>query len=107
MATARVRYARERILRGGDTSDWAASWRAFTTFGTQDRLGTLAMPTLVLAGEADSSTTPEVMAGLAARISTARYQELPGTPHMQSLEQPDLVAHPLDQFLPADESGPR
>lgn len=31
-----VRYARERILRG-DTSDWAASWRAFTTFDTQDR----------------------------------------------------------------------
>jgi 3-oxoadipate enol-lactonase len=29
------------------------------------------------------------------------YQELPGTPHMQTLECPELVATALDDFLPA------
>jgi len=43
------------------------------------------------------------MAGIAERIPGARYQKLPGTPHMQTLEQPDLVAAALEYFLPSDE----
>jgi 3-oxoadipate enol-lactonase len=96
-----VRYARERVLRG-DPVDWAASWRAFKGLDVQDRLGTLTVPTLVLAGERDASTTPEIMSALAERVPGARYQVLPGTPHMQTLERPDLVAEALDAFLPAE-----
>ncbi|MFE3059033.1 alpha/beta fold hydrolase [Nocardia sp. NPDC059239] len=57
---------------------------------------------LVLAGERDASTTPAIMKGVAARIPVAEYRELPGAPHMQTLEQPALVAAALDDFLPAD-----
>ena len=31
----------------------------------------------------------------------AGYQVLPGTPHMQTLERPELVAAALNEFLPA------
>jgi 3-oxoadipate enol-lactonase len=93
-----VRYARERIRRG-DPADWAASWRAFKGLDVQNRLGALELRTLVLAGELDASTTPEIMAGIAERIPGAVYQELPGTPHMQTLERPELVAAALDRFL--------
>jgi len=34
------------------------------------------------------------------RIPGATYQELPGTPHMQTLEKPELVAAALADFLP-------
>jgi 3-oxoadipate enol-lactonase len=95
-----VRYARERLLRL-DPADWAAAWRVFTTLDVQDRLGTVAVPTLVLAGELDASTTPRLMTDLAARIPTATYQQLPGTPHQQTLQSPDLVLAALDAFLPA------
>jgi 3-oxoadipate enol-lactonase len=54
----------------------------------------------VLAGERDASTTPEIMSAVAAAIPGATYQELPGTPHMQTLERPELVAEALDGFLP-------
>jgi 3-oxoadipate enol-lactonase len=95
-----VRYARERVRRG-DVAGWAASWRAFEGLDVQDRLAGFAAPTLALAGELDASTTLEIMTAIAARIPAARYEELPGTPHMQTLECPDLVAEALDRFLPA------
>lgn len=96
-----VRYARERVLRAYP-ADWAAAWRAFKSLDVQGRLAAFEPPTLVLAGELDVSTTPEIMSGIAKRIPTATYRELPGTQHMESLERPDLVAEALDEFLPAE-----
>ncbi|WP_406300667.1 alpha/beta fold hydrolase [Embleya sp. NBC_00888] len=37
---------------------------------------------------------------MAARIPGSVYRELPGTPHMQSLERPDAVGAALEDFLP-------
>ena len=98
-----VRYARERVRRG-DPADWAAAWRSFKGLNVQDRLGTLRIPTLVLAGELDASTPPGLMAGIAGRVPGAAYRELPSTPHMQTLERPELVAKALDEFLPTETS---
>ena|SRR5438067_1388989 len=95
-----VRYAREMVLRGNPV-DWAAAWRAFKEVDVQNRLRDFAAPTLVLAGEADVSTTPEIMSEIAKRIPGAIYHELPGTPHMQTLERPEPVAAALDEFIPA------
>ncbi|MGI5420801.1 alpha/beta fold hydrolase [Actinomadura luteofluorescens] len=101
-----VRYARERIRRL-DSADWAAAWRAFKGLDVQGRIAGKDFPTLVLASEADASTTPEIMSGIAERIPGSTYRELPGTPHMQTLERPDLVAAALDDFLPADRQSRR
>ena len=96
-----VRYARECVRRG-DPVDWAAAWRSFTSLDVQERLGTLRIRTLVLAGELDASTPPGFMARIAERMPGAAYRELPETPHMQTLERPELVAEALDEFLPAE-----
>ena len=98
-----VRYARDCVLRG-DPGHAAAAWRAFQTLDVEGKLTGLLAPTLVLAGERDVSTTPEVMAGIAREIPSARYAEMPATPHMPTLEQPSLVVQELDGFLPR---GPR
>jgi 3-oxoadipate enol-lactonase len=99
-----VRYARERVRRA-DARDWAAAWRSFKSLDVQGRLATFAAPTLILAGELDASTTPEIMAAIAKRIPGSIYRELPGTPHMQTLSKPDLVASALDEFLAANDGG--
>ncbi len=96
-----VRYARERV-RCADPADWAATWRAFKGLDVRERLTGLTVPTLVLAGELDASTGPDLMRGIAERIPGARYDVLRGTPHMQTLERPALVAEALDTFLPAE-----
>jgi 3-oxoadipate enol-lactonase len=99
-----VRYARERVRRD-DPQDWAGAWRAFKGLDVQGRLPALQVPALVLAGELDASTTPAIMSGIAKRIPGAVYRELAGTPHMQTLEQPGLVADALDEFLPSEASA--
>jgi 3-oxoadipate enol-lactonase len=99
-----VRYARERVRRGNPT-DWAASWRAFDGLDVQGMLERFPAPTLVLVGESDASTTPEIMAGIAGRIPGSTYQQLPDTPHMQTLERPELVGEALGRFLPAEAAG--
>jgi 3-oxoadipate enol-lactonase len=45
------------------------------------------------------------MAAIAERIPGSIYRELPGTPHMQTLSKPDLVAPALDEFLAANDAG--
>jgi 3-oxoadipate enol-lactonase len=99
-----VRYARERVLPT-DARDWATAWRSFESLDVQGRLGTFRAPTLILAAELDASTTPEIMAAIAKRIPGSTYRELPGTPHMQTLSKPDLVAFALDEFLVANDAG--
>ena len=99
-----VRYARDCVLRG-DPAHAAAAWRAFQTLDIEGRLAGFSAPTLVLAGERDASTTPEVMSRIASDIPGARYAEMPGTPHMPTLEQPSLVVAALDEFLPRDPLG--
>ncbi|MGD9958990.1 alpha/beta fold hydrolase [Nocardioides sp.] len=96
-----VRYARGCVLRG-DPEHSAAAWRAFQTLDVEGRFTGFGAPTLVLAGERDVSTTPEVMSRIASDIPGARYAEMPGTPHMPTLEQPSLVVKALDEFLPRD-----
>jgi 3-oxoadipate enol-lactonase len=95
-----VRYARERVLRGTAT-DWAAAWRAFKGLGVQGRLAEFEPPALVLVGEFDASTTPEIMDGIHRRIPGSTFIQLPGTPHMQTLERPELVSEALAAFLPS------
>jgi 3-oxoadipate enol-lactonase len=96
-----VRYARERVLHG-TAVDWAAAWRSFKGLDVKGKLADFAAPTLVLVGELDASTTPEIMAAIHERIPGSLFEQLPGTPHMQTLEQPDLVATALDRFLPRE-----
>ncbi len=99
-----VRYARDCVLRG-DPGHAAAAWRAFQTLDVQGKFTGFGAPTLVLAGERDASTPREVMARIASDIPSARYAEMPGTPHMPTLEQPSLVVNALDEFLPRAPMG--
>ena len=73
----------------------------FCDCDVQEGPSRLDLPVLVLAGELDASMTPAIMSEIANRIPGARYRELPGAPHMQSLETPDLVTTVLNDFLPA------
>src|SRR5262249_12904681 len=99
-----VRYARERGRRS-QVSDWAVAMRPFEGLEVQDRLARVEIRPLVLAGELDASCTPEITAAVAERFPGALYKELPGTPHMQTLERPELVAQALDRFLPTSMPG--
>jgi 3-oxoadipate enol-lactonase len=96
-----VRYARECVLRG-NPDQVAAAWRAFSRLDVVGALRHWEPPALVLCGERDASTGPPVMERLAENLGGATYVQLPGAPHMPTLEAPDLVMDALDTFLPCE-----
>lgn len=66
---------------------------------TTDVLGSITVPTLVITGEEDAVTGPEVGRDLAAGIPGARFLLVEEAGHLSNLEQPEIVNEALLDFL--------
>jgi pimeloyl-ACP methyl ester carboxylesterase len=64
-----------------------------------DVLAGIAVPTLVVTGEEDTITGPDVGRELAAAIPDARFLLVEGAGHLSSLERPEVVNEALLDFL--------
>ena len=59
----------------------------------------VACPVLVVCGAADQLTPPECSAEIAALVPAAEHHLLPGSGHMLTMEQPEVVTRLLVQWL--------
>jgi pimeloyl-ACP methyl ester carboxylesterase len=66
---------------------------------TTGLLGSIAVPTLVITGEEDAVTGPEVGRDLATGIPGARFLLVEEAGHLSNLEQPEVVNEALLDFL--------
>ncbi|MBS2013756.1 MAG: alpha/beta fold hydrolase [Deltaproteobacteria bacterium] len=64
-----------------------------------DRLGSIAVPTLVMCGDEDGATPPEKSRAIARAIPNARLVVLEGAGHMSTLEVPEDVNGHLVPFV--------
>lgn len=91
----------ESETRSRDATGLAQSLRRAGT-GTQEwlgeRLATLEVPTLAAAGELDAKFVTEARA-LCAQLPHATLSIIPGAGHAAHLEQPELVARAIEEFL--------
>jgi len=62
-------------------------------------LGAIRCPTLVLVGDGDALTPPELASEIAAGIHSARLVKVPGCGHLSTLEQPAAVSKALTELL--------
>jgi len=62
-------------------------------------LGRIAVPTLIVVGEEDAITPPEVMTLLHEQIPQSVMQTIPSSGHMTPMEQPQLVTHAIEGYL--------
>jgi pimeloyl-ACP methyl ester carboxylesterase len=62
-------------------------------------LGKIEVPTLVIGGEEDGISSPEVMGAMAEKIPGSRYVTLPNVGHLSNLEDPDGFNAALKEFL--------
>jgi pimeloyl-ACP methyl ester carboxylesterase len=74
--------------------------QALAAHDTAERLGSIAIPTMVLTGSEDRLVAPENARMIAARIPNAELKELPGG-HIFFLEHPDLFNPPVIEFVKA------
>lgn len=64
-------------------------------------LAAINCPTLVLVGEADAATPPELSKEIAAGISGSRLVIVPGSGHLSTIEKPDAVNAAFAEWLGA------
>jgi 3-oxoadipate enol-lactonase len=88
-------------LLAGDPLSWAACWQAISRLDTLPALGGLDMPALVITGERDSSTTPEMSAALASALRHATLEIVPEAWHLGAFEHEDEFAQRFRTFLAA------
>jgi pimeloyl-ACP methyl ester carboxylesterase len=66
---------------------------------TSDALPSFAMPALVIVGEKDGITPPDVTGAMAARIPRATHVVIAGAGHMSNMEQPAQVNGAMESFV--------
>lgn len=98
MGSPEVARVRERLL-ADDAAGWAAGWNAISQFDALDRLGTIGIPTLAIAGERDAGTPVAATKAVADAIPGAEFAVLQGAPHMMQIECADRFADRVLDFL--------
>ena len=70
----------------------------------RDRAAAIDVPTLVIVGEADRVTPPDLSRALAKTIPGAAFETIPGAGHISNLERPAAFNAAVDEFLALAES---
>jgi pimeloyl-ACP methyl ester carboxylesterase len=76
-------------------------FRSCDAFDSRGRLGDIAVPTLVVHGEHDGMTPPDLHAELADGIPGAELMEVANAAHLPFVERPGAFDAALDAFLDA------
>ncbi len=66
---------------------------------TTEYLSKIAIPVLVLCGEEDNLTTPDVMMGMSDKIHNSEFYTIPKAGHLSPVENPDTVNKRIENFL--------
>lgn len=80
------------IFLATDSRAHAAACHAMGAYDDRDRLRQITVPTLVIVGEDDYATPPEMAHVLHAGIAGSELHVMPDTRHMSLLENPDARA---------------
>jgi 3-oxoadipate enol-lactonase len=88
----------QRMLENTNSEGYIANCAAVRDFDSREYLHSIHVPTLVIAGTHDPSTTPAEGHSLAQNIPGARYVELPAA-HLSNIEACDQFNSALASFL--------
>ncbi len=70
-------------------------------------LGSIKCPTLVLVGDGDELTPPELSQEIAAGIAGSRLVTVPNCGHLSTLERPEAVNGALAEWMARMTTDPR
>lgn len=90
----------QRLLENTDAQGYIANCEAVRDFDYRERVEKIAVPTLVIAGSADTSTSPADAKFITERIRGARYVEL-NAAHLSNVEDEARFTREVGDFLAA------
>lgn len=91
--TQRARFVAQR------PEGWAGCAAAIAGTDFYNTTATLTLPTLCIAGSADGSTPPDLVAETAGLIRGSRFALIRGAGHLPPVDRPEAFAAALDGFL--------
>jgi len=94
-----------RLALGTPRRAWQRQFEAVLSFGSEDRLGQIGVPTLVMAGDEDLVVPVQNAHALAGRIPGAELAIFPGGGHLFFIEQAPRFNSTVIDFL--DRQGSR
>lgn len=95
-----VAHRRERFLTT-DTDTFHAACVALAKLDLRAEVASLAMPVLVLVGERDEATPPEMSRELATLLPQSQFVVLPGCAHVPQLQAPEQFHSAVRDFIAA------
>ncbi|MDW8070224.1 MAG: alpha/beta hydrolase [Anaerolineae bacterium] len=98
-ADHQLRWRGRQLLRAASPAVLYADYLACAQFDCSAQVGTIALPTLVICGDADQMVAPEASCGLSQQIPHAQLVIIRGAGHMLMLEKPVEVAEAVARFL--------
>lgn len=98
-----IKLVEDRIRRN-DRDGFLAAYRLFAQSDSafQGKLNMIKAPTLVITGEEDVGSTPDMSRAIAAEIEHAECRIFPQVKHMLPVENADKLAAELKRFLNGD-----
>jgi len=99
---AQISAVRDTVL-GNDHQGYLKTYQLFASEDNYmaDQLSEIQVPTLVMTGELDPGSTPQMARDMAERIPNAEAVVIPNERHMMPMESPRQVNEPLLSFLSA------
>lgn len=97
-----------RTLEANDVQSFVHAYRVFA-LGDRvigNELNSIGVPTLAITGELDPGSTPEMTRRLAAAIPGAKAVVVPGVRHMLPVQDADVLARAINEFI-KDSEGER
>jgi len=88
-----------RQLTGTPPQGYAGCCEVIQHLDLEPVLGSIAAPTLVVAGADDQATPPAMIRRIAAAVPRARMAIVPDAAHLANIEQPEAVTRLLLDFL--------
>lgn len=67
--------------------------------GVEDQLSKIKVPTLILVGDQDTATPPELSRKMQAAIAGSELVIIPGAGHSSTIEEPEAVTEAIQRFL--------
>ncbi len=87
------------LLERTPAEGYAATCISLRDADLTDQLSSIALPTLVVAGEEDRSTPPDLVRATADRIPNARFEIIPGAGHIPSIEAPERLLALMQSYF--------
>ncbi len=94
-----VEFVRRMILESSPDGVLAALGAMRERPDSTDLLSKIQVPTLVIGGEEDTLSTPEIMGEMAEKIPDSRHLTLSSAGHLSNLEAPEEFNAALEDFL--------